>query len=228
MERIAARLAEGRRHRLHELHPVMPVGGHEVLLLQKCRDGQEEVRGLGCVGHELVQADHEVEPRQRRLVAAVSGIWFTKLVCMKSAVVTGGSVARSSAGAIWETGRVRAGAVRAASASNSGLRISRHGQLVRLTPPPGNADIAGQHAEGPDELEGLVTARVLLQADALEDGRGLAVEVLEREPLDGLSVQVGAGRDGVERDPADQGEIGVGALADRVQAVEVDGAAARG
>jgi hypothetical protein len=66
MERIAARLAEGRRHRLHELHPVMPVGGHEVLLLQKCRDGQEEVRGLGCVGHELVQADHEVEPRQRR------------------------------------------------------------------------------------------------------------------------------------------------------------------
>ena len=68
-----------------------------------------------------------------------------------------------------------------------------------------------------------MTARVLLQAHALEDGRGLAVEVLEREPLDGLSVQVGAGRDGVERDPAGQGEIGVGALADRVQAVEVDG-----
>ena len=71
------------------------------------------------------------------LVAAVSGIWFTKLVCMKSAVVTGGSMARFSAGAIWETGSVRGGAVRAASASNSGLRISRHGQLVRLTPPPG-------------------------------------------------------------------------------------------
>ena len=68
-----------------------------------------------------------------------------------------------------------------------------------------------------------MAARVLLKADALEDRRGLAVEVLEREPLDGLAVEVGAGRDGVERDLADQVEIGCGALADRVQAVEVDG-----
>ena len=45
----------------------MPVGGDEVLLLEKRGGRQEEVRRLGGVGEELVQADHELEPGQGRL-----------------------------------------------------------------------------------------------------------------------------------------------------------------
>jgi hypothetical protein len=126
---------------------VVAVRGHEVLFLQKRRDGQEEVRGLAV---SVMNWSRQITKSSRASAALwrrVSGIWLAKLVCMKSAVVTGGVGRAVQRGGELGDRQVRGGAVRAASASNSGLRISRHGQLVEVDAAAGDADIAGQHAE---------------------------------------------------------------------------------
>ena len=45
----------------------MAVRRHEIFLLEEGRGGQEQVRRLGGIGEELIEADYEVEPGQRGL-----------------------------------------------------------------------------------------------------------------------------------------------------------------